>query len=227
MFVVCVLIARGLAHGGIDRFEARLLGQQRIKWNIGFSEPIPKPYQLAFGRDAVAFKQITKPAHNGSGGHMQRIIHEPCRLHILMAHPQALGDFGDAAAIFRPVLRGYEEFTDLPENRSLPVYSLQEIATEKILALADRARNEPRDLYDLWHLTSNEGVELGALADAISQKLEFRSKPFDGLAEVIRLKEARLKSLWKNRLGYQMVMLPVFDEVFRAVQRTLRQANLP
>ena len=67
----------------------------------------------------------------------------------------------------RAILRGYEEFTDLPENRLLRVYSLQQIAAEKTLALADRARNEPRDLYDLWHLTSHEGIELGVLADAM------------------------------------------------------------
>jgi uncharacterized protein len=47
------------------------------------------------------------------------------------------------------------------------------------------------------------------------------------VADAIRAKEARLKALWENRLGYQMVALPGFDEVFRAVQRTLRQANLP
>jgi hypothetical protein len=61
----------------------------------------------------------------------------------------------------RVILRGYEEFSDLPENRSLLVYSLEEIATEKTLALADPARNEPRDLYDLWQLTSNEGMNSG------------------------------------------------------------------
>jgi len=127
----------------------------------------------------------------------------------------------------RAILRGYEEFADLPENRQIQVYSLEEIATEKTLALADRARNEPRDLYDLWYLTSNEGVELGALADAMRQKLEFRGKPFEGVAEAIRAKEARLRALWSNRLAYQMTILPEFDEVFRAVQRTLRQANLP
>ena len=127
----------------------------------------------------------------------------------------------------RPVLRGYEEFTDLPENRLLLVYSLEEIATEKILALADRARNEPRDLYDLWHLTSGEGIDLGALADGMRQKLEFRGKLCEGLADAIGAKEARLKALWDSRLGYQMAVLPGFDEVFRAVQRTLRQADLP
>lgn len=127
----------------------------------------------------------------------------------------------------RAVLRGYEEFTDLPEDRRLLAYSLKEIASEKTLALADKARNEPRDLYDLWHLTSNEGIELGPLAGAMRQKWEFRGKPCEGLADAIRAKEARLKALWDKRLGYQMAALPEFDEVFRAVQRTLRQADLP
>jgi predicted nucleotidyltransferase component of viral defense system len=127
----------------------------------------------------------------------------------------------------RAVLRGYDEFEDLPENRLLYAYSLEEITTEKTLALADKARNEPRDLYDLWHLTSNEGIALGALADAMRQKREFRGKPCEGLAEAIRAKEARLKALWGSRLGHQMATLPGFDEVFRAVQRTLRLAKLP
>jgi predicted nucleotidyltransferase component of viral defense system len=127
----------------------------------------------------------------------------------------------------RSILRGYEEFTDLPENRHLRVYSLNEIATEKTLALADRARNEPRDLYDLWHLTSHEGIDIGPLADAMRQKLALRGRPCEGITDAIRNKEARLRALWLGRLGYQMTALPEFDEVFRAVMRTLRQANLP
>ncbi len=39
------------------------------------------------------------------------------------------------------VLRGYQEFSDVPENRILHVYSLEEIATEKTLALADAGRS--------------------------------------------------------------------------------------
>jgi predicted nucleotidyltransferase component of viral defense system len=93
----------------------------------------------------------------------------------------------------RPILRGYEEFTDLPENRLVRVYSLEEIATGKTLALADRARDEPRDLYDLWHLTSNEGIGLSGLADAM------RQKPFAGIADAIGNKEDRLKALWSGR----------------------------
>ena len=127
----------------------------------------------------------------------------------------------------RAVLRGYEEYTDLPADRHIRVYSLEEIATEKTLALSDRARNEPRDLFDLWHLTSGERVDLRPLAGAMRQKLEFRGKPYEGIADAIRNKEARLKPLWSKRLAYQMTTLPEFDDVFRAVQRTLRQADLP
>jgi len=38
-------------------------------------------------------------------------------------------------------------------------------------------------------------------------------------------KEARLKKLWNVRLSAQMVCLPEFDEVYRAVLRELRKAG--
>lgn len=127
----------------------------------------------------------------------------------------------------RPVLRGYEEFSDVPEDRVVRAYSLQEIAAEKVMALADRARNEPRDLYDLWYLTSQADVGVDYLADAIGAKLAFRGQPYKGIEDAIRRKEARLKALWSGRLTYQMTKLPKFDDVFRAVRRALRQADLP
>jgi len=123
--------------------------------------------------------------------------------------------------IERVILRGYEEFSDLPENRSIFVYSLDEIATEKTMALADSARNEPRDLYDLWHLTTNQGIELDHLIPAICQKLEFHHKACEGLQAAITGKKARLAPLWKTRLSHQMTSLPPFEEVFRAVRRTI------
>lgn len=129
--------------------------------------------------------------------------------------------------IERVVLQGYEEFSDLPENRSIFVYSLDEIATEKTLALADPARNEPRDLYDLWHLTTNEGIEIDPLIPAIRQKLEFRHKACEGLQAAITRKEARLAALWEARLSHEMTALLPFERVFRAVRRTLRQTHSP
>jgi len=127
----------------------------------------------------------------------------------------------------KAILRAYEEFNDIPEGRAVAVYSLNEIATEKVVALGDRARNEPRDLYDLWFLTANAGVELHLLLPAIEEKLRFRNKEIAGLQNRIIAKEARLKALWNSRLGHQMETLPEFDTAFRVVRRELRQADMP
>jgi len=126
-----------------------------------------------------------------------------------------------------PVLRTYPEFEDVPEDRPISVYSLNEIATEKIVALQDRARNEPRDLYDLWFLTSHAGINIGHLIGAITEKLRFREKDFAGVEDRILAKEAGLMALWNGRLGHQMEALPQYDEVFRTVRRELRQAGFP
>lgn len=124
-----------------------------------------------------------------------------------------------------PVLRAYPEFEDLPEDRSIAVYSLKEIAAEKVVALQDRARNEPRDLYDLWFLTARAGIEIEDLVGAIDEKLHFREKEMTGLEGRVAAKEARLKALWNSRLGHQMEALPEFDEVFRTVRRELHRGN--
>ena len=127
----------------------------------------------------------------------------------------------------RPVLRAYEEFADLPEGRVVQTYSLMEIAAEKVVALADRARNEPRDLYDLWRLVCCEGIDLVHLAPAVLSKLAFRNMDATGIQVAIMKKEARLKALWSTRLANQMSELPPFDQVFQEFRRMLRQSGLP
>lgn len=125
----------------------------------------------------------------------------------------------------RSVLGAYPELEDLPEDCPVAVYSLNEIATEKIVALSDPARNEPRDLYDRWFLTVEAGVDLCQLVEAITEKLRFRQKNIADLEDRILKKERRLKALWTGRLSHQIEALPEFDAVFRAVRRELRQAG--
>lgn len=126
----------------------------------------------------------------------------------------------------RIVLKEYNEYEDLPEDITIRVYSLDEIAAEKVVALLDRARNEPRDLYDIWYLTSNRYVNLAELVEAIEQKWKFRGKKLTDVKEEFLRKEARLKKLWKMRLSSQMTVLPEYGQVYRTVQRELRQAGL-
>lgn len=124
------------------------------------------------------------------------------------------------------VIKGHEEYTDLPEHHSLQVYSLEEIAIEKLVAVTDRARNEPRDLYDLWYLTSMGHVDLNVLHPEVDQKLTFRGRNRADLRDNLALKESRLDRLWNTRLAAQMVELPPFNDVYRAVNRTLRTSGL-
>ena len=123
------------------------------------------------------------------------------------------------------VLQSYAEFFDLPANREVRVYSLGEIMTEKIVALSDRARTEPRDLYDAWHL-ANDGISISDLAHGIEAKLEFRGRSTEGVEEQILAKETRLRRLWERRLFHQISKLPEFDRVFREFRRHLRRADL-
>ncbi len=125
----------------------------------------------------------------------------------------------------RKVLRAYPEYQDLPEDAEIVTYSLDEIATEKVVALLDAARNEPRDLYDLWFLSSYGHVDLGRLTHAIEKKWAFRKRKPADAREVLASKEARYKKLWGVRLAAQMADLPEFGEVYRLVRRALRNAR--
>ena len=126
----------------------------------------------------------------------------------------------------RLVVRGYDEYVDLPEDSSIRAYALDEIVVEKIVALTDRVRNEPRDLYDIWYLTSGGHIDIALLTPEIDSKLEFRKRTRDGFAEELARKEKRYKKLWTARLGAQMADLPPFDQVYRAVSRAMRTAGL-
>ena len=125
----------------------------------------------------------------------------------------------------RPVLRGYEEYRDLPEDAGIRVYSLEEVAVEKTVALMDRARNEPRDLYDLWFLTAGGHVRLGDLLSHTVQKLEYRGLALAQVGSEFAFKEARYHRLWHVRLAAQMADLPEFDSVYREVRRGLRRGG--
>jgi len=126
----------------------------------------------------------------------------------------------------RSVLRGCDEYADLPDESKVRVYALGEIGVEKVVALTDRARNEPRDLYDLWYLTSEGHINVATLTREIDDKLEFRGRSRDTMGEELAKKEARYEKLWRIRLGPQMAVLPPFGACFRSVRKTLRGAGL-
>lgn len=76
----------------------------------------------------------------------------------------------------RAVLQTYPEFSDLPQDGpQLQVYSFYEIVVEKTLAVTDKARREPRDLYDLWFILDQRHVKHPEeLVDGLNRKLGSR-----------------------------------------------------
>ena len=121
-----------------------------------------------------------------------------------------------------PVLRSYPEF-DFPEDRAILVYSLDEIAVEKILAVTDGARREPRDLYDLWHMADAKLISPPEdMVVGLSRKLASRpGRDADVLVPKLDRVERALKIGWERRLVAQVAFLPPFDGCFRDARRLL------
>lgn len=79
---------------------------------------------------------------------------------------------------------------------------------------------------NLWHLADGGHVDLAHVVEAVEQKWEFRGKKLGDVRDEFAAKEPRYRRLWGPRLSGQMVDLPEFNGVYRAVQRALRQAGL-
>ena len=89
----------------------------------------------------------------------------------------------------RPIQRIYAGFEDLPEGPTVKVYAIEEIVVEKLLALSDRARNEPRDLYDLWYLSGSTNLRIAQMRAELDAKLALRQRVVTGMEQAIAAKE--------------------------------------
>ena len=126
----------------------------------------------------------------------------------------------------KTIIRTYEEYSDFLSEPTIKVYSLEEVAIEKTCALFASNRNEPRDLYDMYCLLIEKGLNISDLIGDIETKMKFKGLPFEDRRGEFEKKEPRLKKTWESRLSKQMTSLPEFNEVFREVKRSFRQAGL-
>lgn len=125
----------------------------------------------------------------------------------------------------KSIIKTYEEYDDFLDGIKVKVYSLEEIAIEKICALFSPARNEPRDLYDIYNLIVNEQMDITPLYGCVEEKMAFKGILLERNKNEFLNKEARLKNFWLKRLSQQMATLPEFDDIFRAVKRAFRRAQ--
>lgn len=126
----------------------------------------------------------------------------------------------------KAIIKTYNEYSDFLKEKKVKVYSLEEVAIEKICALFSPARNEPRDLYDIHHLIEVVGMDVGELVHDVDEKLKFKGSSLEARKGEFEKKEKKLEKLWQSRLAPQMSVLPEYDGIFRTVKRAFRQAGI-
>jgi predicted nucleotidyltransferase component of viral defense system len=119
---------------------------------------------------------------------------------------------GDEVLVLPPVSRPVSHpYSDVPEDGIHAFcYSYEEVFSEKVRALAERAR--PRDLYDVINLFRHDEFHPAAqvIHDTLSQKCAFKGIPFPTLAGLSPLRE-ELEADWGIMLNHQLPALPPVD----------------
>lgn len=107
-------------------------------------------------------------------------------------------------------------------SHAIPCYSINEILAEKIRALIQRSYAAPRDLYDIWYLTTkNKKINYKAIVAAFHKKLKFKKHKFTGIDQLINPdNDKALRSAWINSLAHQIPggQLPEYDVVKNELQ---------
>lgn len=118
----------------------------------------------------------------------------------------------------RKILTQYSDLKDA--SAKLRVYSLEAIATDKLVTVLDTSRSEPRDLYDLWYLLKRGRLNLKVICDNFEKKCGYKI-PIQTIKEEIRTPFYRKR--WEKRLKDQIHNLPSIDEVIAEMNTLLEK----
>lgn len=112
-------------------------------------------------------------------------------------------------------------YTDLKEEYKILSYTLDEIIVEKMRSLMQRTI--PRDLYDLWYLFNEEGLNIEDFVFNFIPKAESKGYDYKNLVKVVTAKMKIFKKSWENSLSNQMREIPNFDDVWRELNSHWRK----
>ena len=134
-------------------------------------------------------------------------------------------DLADDEIVFHTERRGLlPRWPDLPEGRTVLVYTLLEIAGEKLRCVLQRL--QCRDLYDL-NLLFEEGVDAAEAVEVFKLKARHRGLEPDSFALQYRERSRQYRKRWEAELSEHVPGgVPHFDDVARRVARRLRQTGL-
>lgn len=117
-----------------------------------------------------------------------------------------------------PIKRRYED----QEERRCRVYTLEEIAAEKLRCVMQRV--QCRDLLDLHELLVTYGVDAEATWPLFERKARHRDRDPDRFGDCFADRQLRWEGRWDKELAEYVTSPPHFDGVLRAVRRELRFA---
>ncbi len=114
---------------------------------------------------------------------------------------------------------------DLPETNSISVYTLPEIAGEKLRCVMQRM--QCRDLYDLWLLFEDANVDPLDAVDIFRPKAEHKNLNPEQFEERYRNRLTQYRRRWTGELEIHVPGdIPHIEQVEREVSRRLRAVNL-
>jgi len=119
----------------------------------------------------------------------------------------------------------HHPYSDRPEEGiHFLCYCFEELFAEKVRALAERLR--PRDLYDVIHLFRHNDLtqDRALVRNTLEQKCKFKNI-FIPTMEMLEKKpeRAELEAEWENMLGYQLPVLPPFEQFWIELQADERR----
>jgi predicted nucleotidyltransferase component of viral defense system len=116
-------------------------------------------------------------------------------------------------------------WSDLPRDTTVHVYTLLEIAGEKLRCVLQRL--QCRDLFDLYLLFEEAVVEPVEAASVFRPKARHRGFDPKSFAERYGERIGQYRKRWERELGEHLPGdLPHFNDVERRVARHLRRAGL-
>ena len=120
----------------------------------------------------------------------------------------------------RSLLHRYD---DQPQTPAIRTYGLPEATAEKLRCVMQRL--QCRDLYDIWYLLGEAGVDAAETRRSFERKAEHRGLDPDSFAQRFEKRIESYDQRWEDELVSYMTPVPDIDRVVREVKRNLRQAK--
>ncbi|MBP6978152.1 MAG: nucleotidyl transferase AbiEii/AbiGii toxin family protein [Bacteroidales bacterium] len=100
-------------------------------------------------------------------------------------------------------------------------YDLKEVIAEKMRSIMQRTA--PRDLYDLWYLLVEEGLDIKDAVYCFHDKAKHKGYEPKDLITVLEKKKQIFTRHWNEHLSDQLTEIPDFEEVWRELGKHWRK----